>query len=57
MNVTVKKIEPRKRLIFLGLHRKPIKFQTRNLHRSPRPQAPSQSPEGVKTQSAFPFRS
>ena len=56
-NVADKKIEARKRLIFLGLHRKPIKSQTRDLLCSRRPQAPSWSPEAVKTQSVFPFRS
>ena len=50
----------RKRLIFLGLHRKPIKSPTRDLLCSQRPQAPSQWSEdaerflsGVKMQSAF----
>ena len=40
-NFAVKKTEERKRLIFLGLHRKPIKAKTRDLHRSRRPQAPA----------------
>ena len=31
MNVAVKKIEERKRLIFLGLHRKQIKSQDKGL--------------------------
>ena len=56
-NVVDKKIEERKRLIFLGLHRKPIETQTRDLLCSWRLQVPSQSPEAVKMQNAFPFRS
>ena len=52
-----KKIEERKRLILLCLHRKPLKSQDKDLLCSCRLQAPSQSPEGVKMQSAFPFRS
>ena len=47
MNVAVKKVEERTRLIFLGLHRKPIK----PLHGSCcslRPQAPSQWGEGAE---------
>ena len=38
---SVKRIEDRKELIFIGLPRKPIKHQTRDLHGSQRPQAPS----------------
>jgi len=38
----------RKRLIFLGLHRKPIKPLTRDLLCSRRPQAPSQWDEDAK---------
>ena len=38
---TIEKKEERKRLIFLGLHRKPIKSLTRDLLCSQRPQAPS----------------
>ena len=37
-----KKVKERKRLIFLGLHRKPIKPLTWDLLCSRRPQAPSQ---------------
>ena len=43
----VNRIEERKRLIFLGLHRKPIKPQRRDLHCSGRPQAPSWIAEGA----------
>ena len=53
-------IEERKRLIFLGLHRKPIKLQDKKFALftgAHRPQVPSQSPKGVKTQNVFPFRS
>ena len=53
----------KKRLIFLGLHRKPIKPLTWDLLCSRRPQAPSQRAEDagrlspVKTQGAFPVGS
>ena len=40
-NSVVKKIEEKKRLIFLGLCRKPVKPQTRDLHCSRGPQVPS----------------
>ena len=53
----IRKQRREKRLIFLDLHRKPIKFQIRHLLCSWRPQVPSLSPKGVKTQSAFLFRS
>ena len=46
-----------KRLIFLGLHRKPKKPQTRDFLCSCRPQVPSRSLEGVKTQSQSGLRS
>ena len=42
VGVDDKKVKERKRLIFLGLHRKPIKSLTQGLLCSRRPQAPSQ---------------
>ena len=44
----IKKKEERKRLIFLGLCRKPIKPLTQGLLCSRRPQAPSQWGEGAE---------
>ena len=43
-----KKVKERKRLIFLGLHRKPIKPLAWGLFCSRRPQAPSQRGEGAE---------
>ena len=56
-NVVDKKIEERKRLIFLGLHKEPIKLQDKKLPCSRRPQVLSRSPEGVKKQNVFALRS
>ena len=53
----VKKIEERKRLIFLGLHRKPIKLRDKKLALFTEATGAFQSPEGVKTQNVFLFRS
>ena len=43
-----KKVKERRRLIFLGLHRKPIKPLTQGLLCSRRPQAPSRWGEGTE---------
>ena len=43
-----KKVKERKRLIFLGLQRKPIKPLPRGLLCSQRPQAPSRWGEGAE---------
>ena len=47
-NIAVKEIEERKRLIFLGLHRKPIKPLAQGLLCSRTPQAPSRWGEGAE---------
>ena len=45
---TTKKVKERKRLIFLGLHRKPVKLLIRGLLCSWRPQTPSRWGEGAE---------
>ena len=44
----IRKVKERKRLIFLGLHRKPVKPLTRGLLCSRRPQVPSRWGEGAE---------
>ena len=56
-NVIDKKVEERKRLIFLGLHRKPIKLQDKKFALFTEATGALRSPKGVKTQNVFPFRS
>ena len=52
-----KKIEERKRLIFLGLHREPINLRDKKFALFTEAAGAFRSPEGVKMQNVFPFRS